>query len=112
MPPRNIHNINERCAWIPGELQSRAASRKALGARPPLAHSPPLPLIPPGCRGAADWYWALPPITRSLLTCYLVTGLAAFVGVLPLQHLYHSWGLVFKLWVPQVRTAGGVARQQ
>lgn len=47
-------------------------------------------------RGAMDWYHALPPITRALLTVYLATGLAAWAGVLPLQFLYHDWRLEFK----------------
>lgn len=72
----------------------------------------PLPLLLPShsppclsCSGAADWYWALPPITRGLLTCYLVTGLTAYIGLLPLKHLYHDWRLCFKL-LPQVGSCG------
>ena len=33
---------------------------------------------------------------------YLVTGLAAYAGVLPLKQLYHSWSLTFKI-LPEVR---------
>lgn len=62
---------------------------------------PPREIRQVGDRGAADWYTALPPITRGLLTCYLVTGLAAFMGVMPLQYVYHSWQLCFKR-VPEV----------
>ena len=51
---------------------------------------------------AADWYWALPPITRGLLTVYLVTGLSAYMGVLPLKQMFHNWSLTFKM-VPEVR---------
>jgi Derlin-2/3 len=54
-----------------------------------------------GDRNAADWYWALPPITRGLLTVYLVTGLSAYMGVLPLRQMYHDWSLTFKM-VPEV----------
>lgn len=57
----------------------------------------------PNCRsGAADWYHALPPITRSLLTCYVVTGLSFYLGIMPLQYFYHDWGRIFKR-VPEVR---------
>lgn len=56
------------------------------------------------CSGALDWYHALPPITRALLTAYLATGLAAWAGVLPLKYLYHDWRLEFKR-VPEVRIA-------
>lgn len=60
--------------------------------------------------GAADWYHALPPITRSLLTCYVVTGLAFYLGVMPLQYFYHDWGRIFKR-LPEVGWWGGcVAR--
>lgn len=58
------------------------------------------------CSGAMDWYHALPPITRALLTVYLATGLAAWAGVLPLQFLYHDWRLEFKR-VPEVRRSAG-----
>ena len=71
--------------------------------------APAAPRPPPARRGAADWYWALPPITRGLLTLYIATGLAAYLGVLPLMQLYHAWGLELKLWVPQVRAAGLLA---
>ena len=60
---------------------------------------------PRACRGAADWYTALPPITRALLTCYLATGLTAYLGVLPLKYLYHDWRLCFKK-LPEVRRGG------
>ncbi|KAL4420836.1 hypothetical protein ABPG75_010492 [Micractinium tetrahymenae] len=43
-----------------------------------------------------DWYHALPPITRAVLTVYLATGLAAWAGVLPLKYLSHDWRLEFK----------------
>lgn len=52
-------------------------------------------------RGAADWYHALPPITKALLTVYLTSGLAAWAGILPLKHLYSDWHLIFKR-VPEV----------
>lgn len=54
-----------------------------------------------GDRNAADWYWALPPLTRGLLTVYLVTGLSAYMGILPLKQMFHNWSLTFKL-LPEV----------
>ena len=48
------------------------------------------------CRGAADWYHALPPITKGLLTCYLVTGLSLYAGILPIMHMYHDYKFYFK----------------
>lgn len=72
------------CSWASAPLYRLARSR------------PPFP------SNAADWYWALPPITRGLLTVYLVTGLAAYIGILPLMKLYHNWSLTFKM-VPEVR---------
>ncbi|PSC71343.1 Derlin-1 [Micractinium conductrix] len=52
-------------------------------------------------RGAAAWYHELPPLTKGLLTVYLVTGLGAWARVMPLKYIYHDWGLVFKR-VPEV----------
>lgn len=52
--------------------------------------------------GAAAWYHELPPLTKGLLTVYLVTGLGAWARVMPLKYIYHDWGLVFKR-VPEVR---------
>lgn len=47
-------------------------------------------------------------MTRGLLTCYLATGLAAFMGVLPLKHLYMDWRLVLRIRaLPQVLQAAG-----
>ena len=53
-------------------------------------------------RGPLDFYWALPPLTRTLLTTFVATCLGAWAGVLPAMHMYLAWG---KLWAlpPQVQ---------
>ncbi|KAL6769681.1 DER1 [Auxenochlorella protothecoides x Auxenochlorella symbiontica] len=51
--------------------------------------------------GPAAFYWGLPPMTRLLLTCFLVTGLGALVGVLPYTHMYLDWHYLLRV-PPQV----------
>lgn len=91
-------------------LVAGAGRPRSLLARPcfQVPHPARSPGPPTFRSGAADWYWALPPMTRGLLTCYLVTGLAAFMGVLPLKHLYMDWRLVFRIRaLPQVLWTAG-----
>lgn len=78
--PRPLGRAVPPFAWVPGSSPTTTRRRR---------------------RGAADWYWELPPMTRGLLTVYLVTGLSAFLGVLPLKWLYHDWHLTFKI-LPEV----------
>ena len=73
-------------------------------------HQHRAPPAPPPRSNAADWYWALPPITRGLITVYLVTGLAAYMGILPLKQMFHNWSLTFKLF-PEVRRAPWAASE-
>eukprot|EP00887_Chlorella_sp_A99_P000263 scaffold13.g263.t1 len=60
----------------------------------PRAHRPVTDA--PWRRGPLDFYWDLPPITRLLLTTYLVTGFGTFVGIFPLQYVYHEWRLIWR----------------
>lgn len=49
------------------------------------------------CRTIGAWYLGIPPITRALLTTYLITGLGFMIGVVPLKYMYLDWGLVSPL---------------
>lgn len=54
------------------------------------------------CRSLSQWYYSLPPITRTLLATFLITGLGLFLGVLPVRHLIHVWDKELSLPVPQL----------
>ena len=63
-------------------------------------------MLPPAlcCSSPADFFRDLAPVTRLLLVTYLITGLGAALKVVPLAHMYHTWGLEFTLKTfPQVR---------
>lgn len=49
-------------------------------------------------------------MTRLLLTCFLVTGLGALVGVLPYTHMYLDWHYLLRV-PPQVRTVRRAAKR-
>ena len=104
---RAVHNSSSQTANYASRGVGRSMASLQFLLHPTLR--PPDPLLPPlvCCSGAADWYWALPPITRALLTCWLATGLAAYLGALPIMYLYHDWNLYAFSWklkrVPQVR---------
>ena len=41
-------------------------------------------------------------VTRTLLLCYLATGLAWFLQVLPVMQVYHTWSKELTLPIPQL----------
>ena len=49
------------------------------------------------------FYWAIPPVTRTMATVLLATKLAMSLGVLPLQFIYLHWPSV--IWKLQVLCA-------
>lgn len=53
-------------------------------------------------RGPLDFYWALPPITRTLLTAFLITGIGSLISMDPLRQMYLQWGLVLGRFPPQL----------
>jgi hypothetical protein len=121
MPPREIRQVGDRCARRESTSQPCASSASAAALLQEASFYSPVNVVHHTvadhaylfdtcsgwfnrcCSGAADWYTSLPPITRGLLTCFVATGLAFYIGALPLKYMYHSWGLVFKLPVPEVR---------
>jgi hypothetical protein len=54
------------------------------------------------CRTFRQWYESVPVVTRSLLTIYMFTATLLFFNVFPSLYMFHSWGMVLKLPVPQV----------
>ena len=54
------------------------------------------------CSTFAQWYFSLPPVTRSLLTVYFVVAAGLTFKLLPAGYLIHSWSYIFKLPVPQL----------
>lgn len=55
-----------------------------------------MPVHQGGQGGLLDAYYAIPPVTRSLVTVLVASKLAMVLGVLPIGALYLSWPRIFQ----------------
>lgn len=49
-----------------------------------------------------DFFWALPPITRTLLATFLITGIGSLLSEGPLHQMYLQWPLILGRFPPQL----------
>ena len=54
------------------------------------------------CSSIGQWFSRLPVVTRSLLVCYLVTGLLGMFDLMPWRLIWHQWSKELSLPIPQV----------
>ena len=91
--------------WAGYSLGATPTNASCLPARHltclPARVPPRLPACLPVYRGPLDFFWELPPVTRLLMTTYLITGFGVLFGLVPLKYFYHDWGLIWR-WPPQV----------
>lgn len=97
-PPNTIHTTgNGTGFWI--DPRSHPPTQ-------PRNHALTFSLLAQSTRsGVSDFYQGLPVVSRTLLTCYLITGLTWFLNVLPVHLMYHAWPLDLFSFPPFAATA-------